>query len=93
MISDHTLIRAEQAVTQFGMNSTTGHPIGDQVYLIIHVNPSVSTHIVDPEVTSVISRGEEFHAVAAWVDVNNLEKLAGIDGVKEIKVNVPPEHS
>jgi len=92
-ISINQMIPAEQAITQLSINNTTSHPVGSQVYLIIHVNSSASTHIIDPAITSVIGRYEEYHTVAAWADINNLEKLAGIDGVESMKVNVPPEHS
>jgi hypothetical protein len=93
LISTNEMIPAEQAISRLSINNTTGHPVGDQVYLIIKVNSSESTHIVDPAITSLIGRYEESHAITAWVDINNLEKLAGIDGFDKMKVNVPPEHS
>jgi len=93
MISNHQMIPADQAITKFNISNTTRQPVGDQVHMYIYVNASLSTDIIDSVVTSVAGRDEKNHIVVAWVDMNNLEKLAGINGVKSMSIVNPPELS
>jgi hypothetical protein len=86
-------ISAENATTRFNLTNPSGHVIGDHLFLTIHVFPNSSTHIVDPYITEENARIEELHGVEAWVDVNNLERLAGLDGVESIRFVVRAEHS
>ena len=93
LVAEHHLITAEKAKIRFNTTLVNGQPIGDQVFLTIYVDPNVSTHILDPVATEITNRKEELHGVEAWVDVNNLEKLAALNGVREMKLVDIAEHS
>jgi hypothetical protein len=93
MISLNQIIPADQAKKVFNISNGTGQPIGDQIHLIIYLRPTANLKVIDPLVTAVIIRNEEYHAVSAWVEINNIEKLASIDDVTRIELNSPPEHS
>jgi hypothetical protein len=77
-------VPADQAAARFNITNTSGKPVGDQLYLSIRLYPNSSTHIVDPYVTQIKARDEEWHLVNAWVDVNNLDSLAALDGVRRV---------
>ncbi len=93
MIASRHLIPADQAIKRFNLQNTTTQIIGDQVFLTIYVFPNTTTHILDPVVTNMSNRKEELHGVEAWVDVNNLEKLAAMKGVEEMKLVDYAEYS
>ena len=93
LIASRHLIPADQAIKRFNLTNTAGQVFGDQVFLTIYVYPNTSTHILDPVVTNISNRKEIFHGVEAWVDVNNLEKLAAMDGVSYMQLVDYAEHS
>ena len=65
-------------------------PSGKLVYVYVYMNPGYSTHIINSSVYEVSNRDEDFHVAVAWVDVQNLETLASIDGIRTIQEVVPP---
>jgi hypothetical protein len=81
-IASRHLIPSHQVIERFNLQNNTERSIGDQVFLTIYVYPNTTTHILDPFITNVSNRKEGFHGVEAWVDVNNLEKMAALDGVR-----------
>jgi len=86
-------IPADEAIKRFNLTNTKDRSIGDHVFLIIYVYPNTSTYILDPYVTVMSGRYEKWHAVDAWVDVNNLERLASLDGVQHLEFVEYAEHS
>jgi hypothetical protein len=92
-IASHLLITAERAKTRFNTTMISGQPIGDQVFLTIYVFPDSSTHVLDPFVTEVTHRKEQFHGIDAWVDANNVEKLAALEQVRSIGYTEVAGHS
>lgn len=93
MIASRHLLPADQAMKRFNLTNATGRVFGDQIFLTIYVYPNTSTYILDPIVTNMSNRKEKFHFVEAWVDVNNLEKLATMDGVQGMELVEYAEHS
>ncbi len=87
------LIPAEEAASYLNIMQQSFNALNDQVKVEIYVKPSVTTQIVEPYVTKIIGRDEEWHLVVAWVDINNLESLASLDGVSVIRTVEPAEHS
>jgi PKD repeat protein len=89
----HYLIPANKAIARFNLTKSTGQVIGDQIILTIHVYPNTSTHFLDSVVTNITWRKENYHLVEAWVDMNNLDKLAALEGVQNISIPLYPSHS
>jgi len=85
LINDRHLVPADQAVARFNISNTSGNPVGDQVFLAISVYPNSSTHILDTLVTKIHARSEELHGIEAWVDTNNLGKIASLSSVRNMK--------
>jgi hypothetical protein len=98
-VMEGTVVPADQAATRFNITSNNGKPVGDQLLMEIDLDPGISTHIVDPYMTSVEYRSPEnitclrpdgkcvvpdIIGVSGWVDTNNLESLATLSGVKKI---------
>lgn len=82
-----------QELKQFrpaGAVCTTGEVSGDMVYVYIYLNPTASTSIIDPYACEVDGRDEENNIAVAWVEVNNLEALAALEGVRSIRPVLPP---
>jgi len=92
-VASHHLITAENAKTRFNTTTISGQLVGDQVFLTVYVYPNASTHVLDPFVTEVTNRKEQFHGIEAWVDVSNVEKLAALDQVRRIGFTEFAEHS
>jgi nitrogen fixation protein FixH len=82
-IKEKTVVPAAQAAARFNITNTSGKPIGDQLMLDIAIYPGNSTHIVDPYITSVVDREDDYNAIVAWVDVNNIGSLATLNGVQK----------
>ncbi|MFA6409943.1 MAG: S8 family serine peptidase, partial [Gammaproteobacteria bacterium] len=62
----------------------------DLVYVYINLKPTVQTSIIDSLVWKVTDRDEKNHLVVALVDVNKLEALASLSGVKIVSSVLPP---
>ena len=60
------------------------------VYVYISVKPGYSTHIIDSFVSEVPNRDEDNHLAVAWTDVQNLDTLASVAGVRAIQEVIPP---
>ena len=74
-----------------GLRSTSNKmPAGKPVYVYISVKPGYSTHIIDSFVAEVPNRDEDNHLAVAWVDIQNLETLASVEGVGTIQEVTPP---
>jgi hypothetical protein len=92
-IASNLLITSENAKKQFNTTIINGQPIGDQIFLTIYINPNASTHVLDPLVTEVRNRDEEFHIIDSWVDFNNVEKIAALDQVRGMQLADAIGHS
>jgi len=87
------LIPQREVTAKLTIRNKSLNSLGDQVKIEIQVKPSVSTRIVDPYITQITGRDEESHLVVAWVDINNLDRLASLDGVSVISSIEPMGHS
>ena len=58
--------------------------------MYVNVKPGYSTHIIDSLAFEVTDRDEGNHLAVAWVDVQNLETLASLEGVRTISEVIPP---
>ena len=65
-------------------------PSGNLVYVYISTQPGYSTHIVDPLVVDVTDRDEDNHLAVGWVDIQKLEILASVEGVRNIREVILP---
>lgn len=65
-------------------------PSGKLVYVYITTRPGYSTHCVDSLVADVKNRNEDYHLVVGWADVANLESIAELEGVQNIRQVTPP---
>jgi hypothetical protein len=93
MITSRHLISADTAIKRFNRTNAPGQVKGDKVFLTLYVYPNTTTHILDPVVTNISNRKEGFHWVEAWVDVNSLETVAALDGVRGMELVEYAEHS
>jgi hypothetical protein len=59
------------------------------VLVYIDLVPSASTSTVDSYLSSVTDRDEQDHSVIAWVNTNNLDSLASLDIVSNIRTAEP----
>ena len=60
------------------------------VYVYVYLKKGYTTDLVDPLAVEVMHRDETMGVVAAWVQVKNLEILAGQEGVRTIRSVMPP---
>jgi hypothetical protein len=65
-------------------------PSGNLVYVYISTQPGYSTHIVDSFVVDVTDRDEDNHLAVGWVDIQKLETLASVEGVRNIREVILP---
>ncbi len=86
LILDENLIPAEDVFTKLGISQ----PTGDLIKVTIHQNASISTHTVDSYVVRILYKSD--NVLAAWVDLNTIEKIAYLDEVKYIDLIGPPLH-
>ncbi|WP_340820677.1 PGF-pre-PGF domain-containing protein [Methanolobus sp. WCC4] len=63
----------------------------DLVYTYIYLTPSSNIENIEPYVWDITDRDEKNKIAVAWVEVGNLEKLAGIESVRNIRTVMPPE--
>lgn len=63
---------------------------GDLVYVYISLIPPAATQVINAYAQEVTGRDEENHLAAAWVPVSNLEAIASLDGVRQIRTVLPP---
>ncbi len=87
------LIPAKDVTARLNISQPADRVYNDQVPVYIYLTPATPTRVVDPYVTVVINRKEQYHVVVAWVDIANLEKLTALDGVRVIRPIEPPEFS
>jgi len=83
------LMYANEAIKIFNIHQISNQPVGDHVYVYIDVNASFSTHAVESHVTKVDNVFKDFtglNRVKAWVDLNNLEKIASLNEVTGISL-------
>jgi hypothetical protein len=87
MISAQQLILADEAATAgFSTPMFSGRPVGNQVHLVIHINPSASLKIVNPYLSKREVYDQNSHTVVAWVDQQDLEQLAAMDEVTALQM-------
>jgi Na+-transporting methylmalonyl-CoA/oxaloacetate decarboxylase gamma subunit len=83
------LMYANEAIKIFDIHHISNQPVGDHVYVYIDVKASFSTLAVESLVTKVDNVIKDFtglNRVKAWVDLNNLEKIASLNEVTGISL-------
>jgi hypothetical protein len=70
--------------------SSTTMSSGKPVYVYVYMKPGYSTHNIDSFVSEVPNRDEDNHIAVAWVDAQNLETVASLEGVRLIREVIPP---
>ncbi|MCX6682222.1 MAG: hypothetical protein NTY71_04475 [Methanoregula sp.] len=74
-----------------GTLAVQGSASGDTVaYVYVSVDPSASTHVIDPFVSTVTDRDETDHIAVAKVNFDHLEQLASRSEVRYIQQVIPP---
>lgn len=73
-----------------GMLMAEPETSGEQVYVYIFLNDGVPTSIIEPYTGTITDRDEENHLAAAHVDIDMLEPLASLPGVRTIRKVMPP---
>jgi subtilisin family serine protease len=86
------LVPAQDVAVKLNI-SPANRVYNDHVPVYIYLTRGTPVQAVDPYITLVINRKEEYHVVVAWVDVTRLEELAALDGVRVIRPIEPPEFS
>lgn len=84
-------IPAQFSTTNFISRNVDTQIPDDLVYTYIYLNPSSNIGNIEPYVWDITDRDEKNKIAVAWVEVGNLEKLAGIEGVRNIRTVLPPE--
>jgi PGF-pre-PGF domain-containing protein len=82
---------AQFSTTNFISRNVDAQIPDDLVYTYIDLNPSSNIENIEPYVWSITDRDAKNKIAVAWVEVGNLEKLAGIEGVRSIRTVLPPE--
>ena len=59
------------------------------VLVYIEIVPSASTSDIDTYVSTVTERSEEDHSIIAWININNLDSIASLDIVNNIRIAEP----
>jgi hypothetical protein len=87
------ILPAKEVASRLNISGLADRTWNDHVPVYIYLTPATQTQVVDPYVTVVINRKEQYHVVVAWVDITSLEKLAALKGVRAIRPIEPPEFS
>ncbi|NPE29422.1 PGF-pre-PGF domain-containing protein [Methanococcoides sp. SA1] len=82
---------AQFSTTNFISRNLDSQIPDDLVYAYIYLNPSSKIENIEPYVWSITDRDAKNKIAVAWVEVGNLEKLAGIGDVRNIRTVLPPE--
>jgi len=62
----------------------------DLLYVYISVYPGITTSILDPLVNEIVSRDEENHIIAAWVELSKLSDISNLSNVQLVSLVYPP---
>jgi len=91
-LSSDLLVQETPAVSPgTGIMAAQGSASGDTVaYVYVSVDPSASTHVIDPFVSTVTDRDETNHIAVAQVNFDHLEQLASRSEVRYIQQVIPP---
>ena len=91
-VEDSLMIKTVSTGFFSNVSNATMHtsPSGKFVYVYISVFPGYSTHIIDPYVPEVQGREEDNHLAVAWVNIQNLQTIADLEGVRKIREVIPP---
>jgi len=82
---------AQFSTTNFISKNLDNQIPDDLVYAYIYFDPSSKIENIEPYVWSITDRDAKNKIAVAWVEVSNLEKLAGIEDVRNIRTVLPPE--
>ena len=63
--------------------------LNDTILVEVDLTEDVDTRILDPYISKALYRDEKYHDATVWVEVNNLEKITLLEGVKFIKPVYP----
>jgi len=81
-LSDETYItRSEEGI------------LSAQAFVYINLIPGTDMNEIDSYVSEVVNSSSEYNLAAAWVQVSELENLAGLDAVSSISIVEPPVHN
>jgi len=69
--------------------AAAAEPAANLVLVYIDLVPSAPTSAVDAYVSSVTERNEQDHSVVAWMNINNLDTLASLDAVSNVRTAEP----
>lgn len=80
--------RAASVVNGATADATT-QPLTNQVYVFIELNSLASTHVVDAYIPNVTERNDDELYVIGWVDIDDLETIAALDLVTNVRTAEP----
>lgn len=86
---NNQLIYFNEVSTKLGFNQTMKMPVEDIIHINIYVKPDVSPRIIIPYAVNVSSLSETEHIAIAWVELNNIEKLASLEEISWIELVGP----
>jgi hypothetical protein len=83
------LIPADKVVVELNISKPLSQPIGDHIYVSIISNKLYEVNIIDPYITKITGLDEKY-TLYGWVDINNIEKIASLEGISRISISYPP---
>jgi subtilisin family serine protease len=93
LVRKNILIPAGSAARQLGLTGPDPSNVQDQVTVYIFLYPGAKAPAVDPYITRVINRKDQYDVIVAWVGVDRLADLAQLGEVRLIRPIEPPEFS
>jgi hypothetical protein len=87
MMGLRQIIPAQKVTT-----NTLGYkPSSDLVYVYVYLSPNASLDTITPFVYNVTNIDDDNHIAVAWVELSNMEALAALNCVKNIRTVLPPQ--
>ena len=84
------LIPANNVAGKLNISPELNQTFGDAVLVGITVKESWSSHIIDPFIIKIVDQDEQYpRYVAAWIELNNIESIAKLDGVMKVNLLDP----
>ncbi|WP_370572474.1 hypothetical protein [Methanomethylovorans sp.] len=62
----------------------------DLVYVYVYLYKGNNTNVIEPVVQEITDWDEENSVAVAWISINELEELASLEEVKNIRTVMPP---
>jgi hypothetical protein len=89
LTAGYRFMPAEDASQRFNISESQALEHGGEIYVQIILQPEASLDIINPFATCIEGKNEQWDFVNGWVGLNNLEKIASLPDVKEIKLPSP----